>query len=75
MLRKTDNHKFTASISNAGLVTVMYDEGWEDLVDYRQQFASEIEARAHLLATDWEEFDPNAALKAAGLKWNGYCYA
>ena len=73
MLRKIDNHKFTAAI-NKGLLVIMYDEGWEDLVDSRTQFASDDEALAYL-GQGWEEFDPNAELKAKGLKWNGYCYA
>lgn len=74
MFRKSDDHKRTASLSKTGLVTVMFDDGWEDLLDYRRQFESESMGRAYLLATGFEEYDPNAALKAAGFVWNGYNY-
>lgn len=74
MFRKIDDHHYTASISK-GVVTKMFDDGWENLLDCRIAFASDAEAAAHLVKDGYEEFDPNAHLKAIGLVWNGYCYA
>lgn len=75
MFRKADDHKRIASVSN-GIVTMMFDDGWEDLLDSQMTFKSDDEAVAFLTKDGiWEEFDPNASLKAAGLVWNGYCYA
>ncbi len=73
MFRQIDNHKRTASVKN-GIVTIMGDDGWETLLDCRMTFKSDAEA-LEWLSIGWEEFDPNAGLKAMGLVWNGYCYA
>lgn len=75
MFRKTSNHKSTASISRDNTVTVMCDDGWDTIVDYRADFASYAEAAAHLTSRGYEEYDPNADLKAKGFVWNGYIYA
>jgi hypothetical protein len=76
MFRKTDDHKRTASISKDGLtVTFMFDDGWENLLDCRVTVASAAEGRALLVGRGYEEYDHNAALKAAGFVWNGYNYA
>ncbi len=74
MYRKIDDHKRTAT-TYEGTVTVMFDDGWENLLDYRRTFANDGEAAAWLVADGWEEFDPNAELKAKGFVWNGSCYA
>ena len=73
MFRRIDNHKRTAAVTG-NTVTIMFDDGWETLLDCRQTFASQAEAKAWL-ADGWEEFDPNAELKAKGFVWNGHCYA
>jgi hypothetical protein len=75
MFRQIASPRYTATISKTGLVTKLYDDGWEDIVDCKQQFSSEVEARNYLSAQGYEEYDANASLKAMGLKWNGYCYA
>lgn len=75
MYRKPADPKRTAAVAPNGTVTVSYDTGWETLVDCRLTFASAEAAKAHLIADGWEEYDPNAALKAQGFVWNGYCYA
>lgn len=76
MFRKADNHKATAFISTKGNeITFMQDDGWENLLDSRMSVKSEGEARHVLEVRGYEEFDPNADLKAKGMKWNGYCYA
>lgn len=73
MYRQIDNHKRTATIAK-GTITIMCDDGWETILDCRIPLGSDAEAKAWL-AVGWEEFDPNADLKAAGFVWNGYCYA
>lgn len=75
MYRKTSNHSYTASLSKANRVVVMYDDGAEDILSYRADFDTEAEALAYLAEEGFEVYDPNAALKAAGLVWNGSCYA
>lgn len=75
MFRKIDNHKQTASVNKNGLVVAMFDDGWEDLVDFKMECGSEEKGRAFLIGRGYEGYDPNAALKAAGLVWNGSCYA
>jgi hypothetical protein len=72
MFRQIDNHKRTATIAK-GLLTVWGDDGWENLLDSRTQFASDAEAK-QWLGEGWEEYDPNADLKARGFVWNGYSY-
>jgi hypothetical protein len=52
---------------------MMCDDGWEDILDCRITFAND-EAAKTFLAHEWEEYDPNAELKAAGFVWNGYYY-
>ena len=73
MYRKIDDHKRTATIHN-GIVTMMYDDGWENLLDCKHSFPTNKEASAWLIAGGWEEFDPNADLKAKGFVWNGSYY-
>lgn len=73
MYRKITNHKYTATVTR-GVLTKMFDDGWEDLLDSRQTFSSDAEAIAWL-GSEWEEFDPNADLKAKGFVWDGCCYA
>lgn len=76
MFRKIDNHKYTAAISTKGnLVTVIYDDGWENLVDTKIDIKNEAEGRKLLIDRGYEEYDPNAELKAQGYVWNGYMYA
>lgn len=76
MFRQADNHRRTASIRKDNSVIVMCDDGWEEIVDYHTSpFAGEAEARAYLVGCGFEEFDPNADLKAKGFVWNGFCYA
>lgn len=75
MFRKIDNSKYTAHISTKGdLVTISYDDGWENLISSRITVANEAAGRALLLARGYEEFDPNADLKAAGFVWDGCSY-
>ena len=66
MFRKTTDHKQTASIHN-GIVTKMYDDGFDNMLDCRVTFGSDSQARACLEAEGFEEFDPNASLKAMGM--------
>lgn len=73
MYRKIDDHKRTATIHN-GVVTMMCDDGWDNLLDCRMTFVNDIAAAAWLAEGGWEVFDPNADLKAKGFVWNGYCY-
>jgi hypothetical protein len=74
MWRKIGDAKRTATIHN-GVVTVMFDDGWENLLDCRQTFSNDIAAATWLQMGDWEESDPNADLKAKGFVWNGHYYA
>ena len=75
MYRKIDDHRYTASVNETGFVVEMYDEGWEKLVASNTQHNSKADALAWLAGRGYEEYDPNASLKAMGLVWNGYCYA
>ncbi len=79
MYRKIEDHKSTAAVgqdrnTKKWMVTAMYDDGWENILDYRMEVASEAEGIAHLIASGFEEYDPNAKLKAGGFVWNGYYY-
>jgi hypothetical protein len=74
MWKKIGNAKRTATI-HGGVVTMMFDDGWENLLDCRRTFSNDIAAATWLQMDDWEEFDPNADLKAKGFVWNGHCYA
>jgi hypothetical protein len=73
MWRKIGDPKRTAAV-NGDVLTVMYDDGWDNLLDYRRVFPSGSDAGAWLVADGWEEFDPHTDLKARGFVWNGYCY-
>lgn len=80
MYRQIENTKRTADIAtrgpNAGrLITVSYDDGWEVLLDTKVTVANVEAAQAWLQANGYEEFDPNASLKAKGMVWTGYVYA
>ncbi len=75
MYRMTANHKRTASINpKTNQVVAMSDDGWEDILDYRMDFASQAEAAAYLVGAGYEEYDPNAALKAMGMVFINGCY-
>ncbi len=73
MWRKTEDPKRTATVQG-GVLTMMYDDGWDNLLDCRRVFPSGTDAAAWLAADGWEEFDPNADLKAKGFVWNGCSY-
>lgn len=78
MFKNTKNEKSTAAVGfvrGEWMVTVMCDVGDEDILDYRKPVSSEAEGIAYLLGAGYEEYDPNASLKAAGLVWNGSIYA
>lgn len=73
MFKSTKNEKSTAAVGfvqGQWMVTVMCDDGFEDIIDYRKSVATEAEGIAYLLDAGYEEYDPNASLKAAGLVWN-----
>lgn len=74
MFRRIGDHKHTAAVSKCGLVTAVYDDGWENILSFRMQHATEAEGIAYLLESGWEEYDPNAELKAQGFVWNGANY-
>ena len=67
MFRKIDNHKKTASIGRDLRVRVMTDDGFEDILDFHFDVASEAEGVSRLLEMGFEEYDPNAHLKAQGM--------
>jgi hypothetical protein len=75
MFRKIDNHKQTASFNAKKLeIVVMYDDGFEDILDYRTACANEDEARAYFDRNGFEEYDPNAELKAQGFVFKNGIY-
>ena len=75
MFRKIENHKITAAIANNGKrVTVMCDDGWEDIIDHIRDIENEQEGRDYLAACGFEEYDPNAHLKAQGMVFINGCY-
>ncbi len=73
MWKKITDPKRTASVYK-GIITMMYDDGWEDILDCRFSCESDAAAIEHLKSTGWVEYDPNAELKAAGFVWNGSNY-
>jgi hypothetical protein len=62
MFRKINDHRYTAQISKDGtVVTVKYDEGWEDILAFRKiGLANAADARAFLIGEGYEQYDPNA---------------
>lgn len=79
MFRQINNHKRTATVGfnrriGKMMVTVMCDDGWEDILDHHFDVANEQEGRARLIAMGFEEFDPNAHLKAMGMVFINGCY-
>lgn len=74
MYRKINDHKRTATVAG-GVLTMMYDDGWDNMLDCRRVFPGDDAAVAWLEADGWELFDPNAELKAKGFVWNGMFYA
>lgn len=67
MFRKISNHKSTASIGRDLRVRVMSDDGFEDILDFHFDVSSEAEGVARLTEMGFEEYDPNASLKASGM--------
>lgn len=67
MFRQIDNHKRTAAIGTDNRVRVFIDDGWEDILDHHFDVVDEAEGRERLTAMGFEEFDPNAHLKAQGM--------
>lgn len=67
MFRKIDNHKLTATVTANGYVRIMCDVGDEDILDCHFNRASEAAGIAELIGMGFEEFDPNAGLKAMGM--------
>ncbi len=63
MFHQINNTKRTASYAK-GFVTVMCDDGWEEILDCRFT-ATKAEADA-FFADGWVSYDPNADLKARG---------
>jgi hypothetical protein len=75
MYRNATNHKQTASINpKTNEIIVMYDTGCDDILDYRLPCASKEDAELHLKACNFEEYDPNASLKAAGFVFSNGIY-
>lgn len=67
MFRMISNHKKTASVGRDLRVRVMTDDGFEDILDYHFDVSSEAEGVRRLLDMGFEEYDPNASLKAQGM--------
>jgi hypothetical protein len=77
MFRKIDNHKRTASVGfvNGGWrITAMCDDGWDDIIDFWSPVANEAEGVETLKSMGYEEYDPNAHLKAMGMVFINGCY-
>lgn len=74
MFRKADNHKYTASVDRYGKVTIMCDVGDETILDCHFNRANEAAGIAELIAMGYEEFDPNARLKAMGMVFRNGIY-
>jgi hypothetical protein len=79
MFRQITNHKRTATVAfvrrmNAIMVTVMCDDGFEEILDHQYEVATEAEGIANLIAAGYEEYDPNAELKAKGMVFINGCY-
>lgn len=74
MYRKITDHKWTASIGRDLRVRVMGDDGWEEILDHHFDVASEQEGHDRLIAMGFEEYDPNADLKAKGMVFLNGCY-
>lgn len=74
MFRKITDHKTTASVGRDMRVRVMYDDGWEDILSFHFDVKSEEEGVARLIEMGFEEYDPNAHLKAQGMVFINGCY-
>lgn len=73
MFRKIDNHKRTASV-NGKMIVGMFDDGCEDILDFRRTVENEEAGRKLLIEMGYEEYDPNAHLKAMGMVFIDGCY-
>ena len=74
MFRQIVNHKRTAQVGRDNRVRVMCDDGWEDILDHHFDVANEAEGTARLIDMGFEEYDPNARLKAQGMVFINGCY-
>lgn len=74
MFRKINDQKYTASIGRDFRVRVMYDDGFEDILSHHFDVGSETEGSARLIEMGFEEYDPNAELKAKGMVFINGCY-
>lgn len=74
MFRKITDHKLTASVNQYGYVRIMADVGDEDILSEHFNRANEADGIAALIEMGFEEYDPNAALKAAGMVFINGCY-
>lgn len=79
MFRQINNTKRTAFVgqdrnTKAWKVTVMCDDGWDNILDYHMEVANEAAGIAHLITSGFEEYDPNAHLKAQGMVFINGCY-
>lgn len=74
MFRKIDNHKYTASVNAKGYVRIMCDVGDEDILSCHFERETEAAGIAALIEMGYEEYDPNARLKAMGMVFIDGCY-